>query len=90
LVILDVQLGEGEDGLDIYERIVKLVPHQKAMLASGHAPTHRIEAALELGIPWLQKPYTADALTDIVRTALDAGTTQANESTSLSNRSRLT
>lgn len=90
LVILDVQLGEGEDGLDVYERIVKLVPDQKALLASGHAPTHRIEAALELGIPWLQKPYTADALTDIVRAALDAGTAQANQSAMLSNRRWLT
>src|SRR5512133_1888807 len=72
LVLLDVQLAEGEDGLDIYERILKVVPQQKAVLASGHAPTHRIEAALERGIPWLQKPYTADALSEIVRTAMDA------------------
>lgn len=71
LVVLDVQLSEGEDGLDIYERILKVMPHQKAVLASGHAPTHRIEAALERGIPWLQKPYTSDALSEIVRAALD-------------------
>jgi CheY-like chemotaxis protein len=72
LVLLDVQLSGGEDGLEVYERIRTLFPNQKAVLASGHAPTHRIEAALERGIPWLQKPYTADALADIVRAALDA------------------
>jgi len=72
LVVMDVQLSEGEDGLDVYEKILKLAPRQKAVLASGHAPTHRIEAALERGIPWLQKPYTADALADIVRDAIDA------------------
>lgn len=71
LIVMDVQLSEGEDGLDIYERILKIIPRQKAVLASGHAPSHRIEAALERGIPWLQKPYTADALNDIVRAALD-------------------
>jgi signal transduction histidine kinase/DNA-binding LacI/PurR family transcriptional regulator/ActR/RegA family two-component response regulator len=72
LVILDVQLSEGEDGLEIYERIRDRVPEQRAVLASGHAPTDRIEAALEQGIPWLQKPYTAEALAEIVKTALDA------------------
>jgi signal transduction histidine kinase/DNA-binding LacI/PurR family transcriptional regulator/ActR/RegA family two-component response regulator len=72
LVLLDVQLSGGEDGLEIYERIRQVVPAQRAVLASGHAPTHRIEAALERGIPWLQKPYTSDALADIVRSALDA------------------
>ena len=77
LVLLDVQLSGGEDGLDVYERIRKLAPQQKAVLASGHAPTYRIEAALERGIPWLQKPYTAEALVDIVRSALDATTGEA-------------
>ena len=72
LVLLDVQLSGGEDGLEIYEKIRETVPHQKAVLASGHAPSHRVEAALDRGIPWLQKPYTADALADLVRTALDA------------------
>jgi signal transduction histidine kinase/DNA-binding LacI/PurR family transcriptional regulator/ActR/RegA family two-component response regulator len=71
LIVMDVQLSEGEDGLEIYQRILDIVPQQKAVLASGHAPTHRIEAALARGIPWLQKPYTADALADIVRGALD-------------------
>jgi signal transduction histidine kinase/DNA-binding LacI/PurR family transcriptional regulator/ActR/RegA family two-component response regulator len=71
LVVLDVQLSEGEDGLEIYERIRNLVPDQRAVLASGHAPSDRIEAALEQGIPWLQKPYTADALAEIVRAALE-------------------
>jgi signal transduction histidine kinase/DNA-binding LacI/PurR family transcriptional regulator/ActR/RegA family two-component response regulator len=71
LVVLDVQLSAGEDGLEIYERIRKFVPDQKAILASGHAPSDCIEAASEQGIPWLQKPYTADALAEIVRTALD-------------------
>jgi nitrogen-specific signal transduction histidine kinase/CheY-like chemotaxis protein len=72
LVVLDVQLSEGEDGLELYEKILKINPYQKAVLASGHAPTHRIEAALERGIPWLQKPYTADALADTVGGALDS------------------
>jgi CheY-like chemotaxis protein len=72
LIVLDVQLSEGEDGLDVYERIQTINPNQKAVLASGHAPTHRIEAAMERGIPWLQKPYTADALADTVGGALDS------------------
>ncbi len=71
LVLLDVQLSGGEDGLDIYEKIRTIAPSQRAVLASGHAPSHRVEIALERGIPWLQKPYTASALADIVRSALD-------------------
>ncbi len=79
LVMLDVQLSAGEDGLDIYERIRKIAPNQKAVLASGHAPSHRIEAALARGIPWLQKPYTAEALADIVRSSLDDTTEEVEE-----------
>ncbi len=79
LVILDVQLSDGEDGLDICERIRRIAPAQKAILASGHAPTHRIQEALEREIPWLQKPYTADALADIVRTVLDDGRPRPTE-----------
>ncbi len=72
LVLLDVQLADGEDGLDIYERIQKLAPEQRAVFASGHAPSHRMEAALRRGIPWLQKPYTLEALVATVRSALGA------------------
>jgi signal transduction histidine kinase/DNA-binding LacI/PurR family transcriptional regulator/ActR/RegA family two-component response regulator len=79
LVLLDVQLSGGEDGLDIYEQIRRIAPLQKAILASGHAPSHRVKAALERGIPWLQKPYTADALADLVRSALGAAIDEAAE-----------
>jgi DNA-binding LacI/PurR family transcriptional regulator/signal transduction histidine kinase/CheY-like chemotaxis protein len=70
LVIMDMVLEEAHDGLQIIERIRRLFPHQKAIVVSGHAPSERAELAVEKGLLWLPKPYTAQALTRAVERAL--------------------
>jgi Transcriptional regulators len=70
LVILDVILNEPFDGLEIYEKIQKLFPNQKAILASGHAPNDRARRAVHKGLPWLVKPYGRDTLAEAVHAAL--------------------
>ena len=62
LVMMDMILGEAEDGLQALERIQRLFPHQKAIVASGHAPSDRAERAMRKGLSWLAKPYSTAAL----------------------------
>jgi CheY-like chemotaxis protein len=70
LVILDMILNDGYDGLQISERIRALFPDQRVIIASGHAPTDRTDLAVHQGVPWLVKPYTAESLAKSVRAAL--------------------
>jgi phosphoserine phosphatase RsbU/P len=70
LVIMDMLLGEGADGLQIIEQIQRLFPAQKVIVASGHAPTDRAERAMKKGLTWLGKPYGMDALAATVQRAL--------------------
>jgi signal transduction histidine kinase/ActR/RegA family two-component response regulator len=74
LLILDMILGEDRDGLAIFEEIQRLFPAQKAIVASGHAPTERAELAMRKGLAWLAKPYTHEALAQAVHAALLSGT----------------
>jgi DNA-binding NtrC family response regulator len=66
-------LGEKIDGLQLFEMIQRLFPTQRAIVASGHAPTERAEQAVNKGLPWLTKPYAVDALARIVEQALAGG-----------------
>jgi signal transduction histidine kinase/DNA-binding LacI/PurR family transcriptional regulator/CheY-like chemotaxis protein len=70
LVLMDMVLGEGPDGLAIIEEIRRLFPAQKAILLSGYAPTERVELAMRKGLIWLTKPCTGEALAKAVHAAL--------------------
>jgi CheY-like chemotaxis protein len=70
LVILDMILNEELDGLQVLEELRKRYPAQRALLVSGHAPSHRLEMAIGGGLSWLAKPYTNDALLKAVHAAL--------------------
>jgi signal transduction histidine kinase/DNA-binding LacI/PurR family transcriptional regulator/ActR/RegA family two-component response regulator len=71
LVILDMVLNEILDGLQVFELIQRLFPAQKAIVASGHAPNERAELAVNRGLIWLAKPYTVEALTQVVERVLE-------------------
>ncbi len=70
LIICDMVLGEDEDGVDLLTRVKRMFPRQRGVIVSGHAASERCRAAAELGIPWLNKPYTAEALGEVVAQAL--------------------
>ncbi len=74
LVLMDMVLGEGRDGLAVIEEIRRLFPQQKAILLSGYAPTERVELAMRRGLTWLTKPCTSEALAKAVHAALSADT----------------
>jgi DNA-binding LacI/PurR family transcriptional regulator/signal transduction histidine kinase/ActR/RegA family two-component response regulator len=71
LVILDMNLLEERDGLEILELIRQLFPKQRAILVSGHAPNDRVQAEIDHGLGWLQKPYSLEALAATVAMALE-------------------
>lgn len=71
LVILDMIMEEDFDGLVTFQAIRKIYPQQRAIIASGFAPTGRVQAAVEKGAGWLAKPYSMEKLAMSVRDKLD-------------------
>lgn len=71
LVILDMLMPPGMDGLDTYQEILKINPNQKAIIASGFAETDRVKEAMDLGIgQYIKKPYTIIEVGSAVKTIL--------------------
>jgi CheY-like chemotaxis protein len=71
LLLLDMVMDPGIDGLDTYQRILEIHPGQKAVIASGYAETARIRQAQRLGpVAYLKKPYGLEKLAEVVSAAL--------------------
>jgi CheY-like chemotaxis protein len=49
LLILDMIMDPGIDGLDTYKQIIQFHPGQKAIIASGYSETNRVKEAQRLG-----------------------------------------
>ncbi|KJS03246.1 MAG: hypothetical protein VR65_03290 [Desulfobulbaceae bacterium BRH_c16a] len=63
VVILDMIMDPGMDGLDTYRRIIKMYPGQKAVITSGYTETDRVKETQRLGAgQYLRKPYTFKGL----------------------------
>jgi CheY-like chemotaxis protein len=72
LIVLDMVMEPGIDGLETYRRILELHPGQKAVIASGFSETLRVREAQRLGAgPYIRKPYTLGKLAEAVRRELD-------------------
>ncbi len=72
LVILDMIMEPGIDGLETYRRILKFNPRQKAMIASGFSRTEKVSQALSMGVSlYLKKPYTLAQIGRSVRQILN-------------------
>jgi len=71
LVVLDMIMVPGIDGLETYERIIKLYPEQKAIIASGYSETDRVKKAQYLGAgKYVKKPYTVQKIGLAVKSEL--------------------
>jgi two-component system, cell cycle sensor histidine kinase and response regulator CckA len=63
LLILDMIMEPGIDGLETYRQILDFKPEQKAIIASGFSKTFQVKQTLELGAgQYLNKPYTIEKL----------------------------
>ncbi len=72
LVVLDMIMPNGMDGLDTYQAIVSLYPGQKTIIASGYSESDRVKELQRLGAGvYIQKPYTMEKIGVAVRTELD-------------------
>lgn len=72
LLVLDMIMPSGMDGLETYRRIISIRKGQKAIIASGYSESDRVQALLQMGAgAYIQKPYTLEKIGVAVRTALD-------------------
>ena len=63
LIVLDMIMDPGMDGLDTYEEILRLNPRQRAIIVSGFSESDRVKETQKLGAGfYLRKPYTVEAL----------------------------
>ena len=72
LMVLDMIMDPGMDGLDTYRKILEIHPKQKAIIVSGFSETERVIAAQALGAgAYLRKPYIIEKLGFAVRRELE-------------------
>jgi PAS domain S-box-containing protein len=72
ILVLDMVMPPGIDGLETYRRILEIHPGQKAIIASGYAPSDRVKAMQALGAgDYIRKPYTMQKIGLAVRRELD-------------------
>jgi len=63
LVILDMIMEPGIDGLDTYKKIIGMHPGQKAVIVSGYSETKRVQEVQRLGAgTFVKKPYTMEKI----------------------------
>jgi two-component system NtrC family sensor kinase len=73
LLLLDMAMDPGIDGLETYQRAVAIHPGQRAIIASGFTKNERVQKALALGAAaFLNKPYRLKDLAEAVKQALSS------------------
>ena len=71
ILVLDMIMAPGIDGLETYQRILAINPCQKAIIVSGFSETERVRQAQELGAgTYVRKPYTIEKIGLAIRDAL--------------------
>lgn len=72
LLILDMIMASGMDGLETYKRILEINPGQKALIVSGFAETERVTDAQRLGAgAYMKKPFLLEQIGMAVRDELE-------------------
>ncbi|MFW2367440.1 MAG: response regulator [Desulforhopalus sp.] len=63
LLLLDMIMSPGIDGLETYKRILDFKPRQKAIITSGFSETARVKEAQRVGASqYIKKPYTLEEI----------------------------
>jgi PAS domain S-box-containing protein len=72
LLILDMIMDPGMDGLETFKAVLEKVPGQKAIIASGYSESERVRAMQNLGAGgYVKKPFTLEKIGMAVRSELD-------------------
>jgi PAS domain S-box-containing protein len=73
LIVLDMIMKPGIDGLETYKRIISKYPRQRAVIASGFSETDRVREAQRLGAGrYVKKPYTIEKIGMAVKAELNS------------------
>lgn len=72
LIVLDMIMAPGIDGLETYKRINSKYPQQRAIIASGYSETERVREAQRLGAgKYVKKPYTIEKIGVAIKSELN-------------------
>ncbi len=72
ILVLDMIMSPGIDGLETYQRILEVNPMQKAILVSGFSETDRVREAQKLGAgTYVKKPYLMEKIGMAIRDELN-------------------
>jgi len=72
LLVLDMIMNPGMDGLDTYKKILQLHPGQKAVITSGFSETERAKEAQRLGAgEYVKKPFLLEKIGIAVKSELE-------------------
>lgn len=72
ILVLDMIMDQGIDGLETFQRILEINPYQKAILVSGFSQTDRVKEAQRLGAgAYVKKPYIMARIGVAIRDELD-------------------
>ncbi|MDA8140176.1 MAG: ATP-binding protein [Desulfobacteraceae bacterium] len=71
LMLLDMIMQPGIDGLETYQRIIAIRPDQKTIIVSGFSETERVKEAQRLGAgAYVRKPYFIETLGTAIKKEL--------------------
>jgi PAS domain S-box-containing protein len=72
LVVLDMIMDPGIDGLETYRKLLEINAGQKAIIASGFSESEKVRTALRIGAgAYIKKPYLLDKIGLAVRAELN-------------------
>lgn len=72
LLVLDMIMGAGMNGLETFREIIKWKPGQKTIITSGFSETWRVKEAQRLGAgEYVKKPYSLEKIGFAVKKELD-------------------
>ena len=72
ILVLDMIMAPGIDGLETYRRVLEVNPGQKAILVSGYSETERVRKAQRMGAgAYVKKPYLMENIGVAIRNELN-------------------